>query len=62
MAKDGQGGSVIVYATASTLGDKHLTPETLAVAEEAKRQYAEGRVKLGRVLVNEHCLSLALPA
>jgi len=30
----------------STLGDKHLTPDTLAVAEEAKRQYAEGKIEL----------------
>src|SRR5262245_37002731 len=39
-------GSVYVYATCGTLGDKGVTKETLAVAEQAKEAYAKGLVIL----------------
>lgn len=39
-------GSEIVYACAGTLGDKHLTPDTLAVAEAAKVGFSKGLIEL----------------
>jgi ribosomal protein S12 methylthiotransferase accessory factor YcaO len=41
-----KGGEVFTYCIAGTLGDKHLTSETLATAEHAKRAYARGLVEL----------------
>src|SRR5262245_41637268 len=42
----GKPGEVFTYATCGTLGDKHVSKETLAVAERAKQAYAKGQVEL----------------
>jgi hypothetical protein len=45
-----QPGSAITYATTSSLGDKAVTPEALAVAERAKQAFAAVKVELAQRL------------